>query len=182
MKDELFEELKVKIVNKNIEIALYNARLEAAKMLESDSKVQKYLKLCGVKTVVPKFKEKCDSYYEFASFINKMGFSEKETNGVYVYCGSFIEGPVYDIYGIETARNYAVEVSYDNPEVTYRTYWNIEQPSFIRVPAYSCEQFENEHKIITLPIKDARKEFFDLSIEKGQKEAVKELCKKYRMK
>ncbi|MBQ1812527.1 MAG: hypothetical protein II119_01070 [Bacilli bacterium] len=178
MPGELFEKLKEYLEKKRIAVAVYNANIEAAKMLESSSKVQEYLRLCGVKSVVPKPKE-FNKYSAFAKFIEENDI--KDTNGLIVYCGTYISECYYDVENFKYERRYTRTYRNDS-NATYREYWDIEKKNPITVPIEACEEFESAHKVISLSLEGARGKFLDMSLQIGQEEATKELCKKYRLK
>ncbi|MBQ6282406.1 MAG: hypothetical protein IJK66_02570 [Bacilli bacterium] len=178
MPRELFEKLKEYLEKKRIAVAVYNANIEAAKMLESSSKVQEYLRLCGVKSVVSNPKD-FNKYSAFAKFIEENDI--KDTNGLIVYCGTYIEESYYDVDSFQYEKRYT-RVKKNNPDATCREYWDIEKKNSITIPIEACEEFESTHKVISLSLVEARGKFLDMSLQSGQEEATKELCKKYRLK
>lgn len=177
MPRELFEKLKEYLEKKRIAVAVYNANVEAARMLESSSKVQEYLRLCGVKSIVPELKE-FDKYNAFREFIKENNITD--TNGIFVYCGTYTDEMGHDDYDEISVRH--VRVKRKNKNATCRKYWDVEESYPIFVPIDACEEFETTHKIISLSLEGARGKFLDMSLQSGQEEATKELCKKYRLK
>ena len=181
MPRELFEKLKEYLENERINIAIYNANAEAARMLESSSKVQEYLrllKLCGVTVETPHLRE-FNTKSAFKKFIEENDI--KDTNGLYVYCGTYVEECCYNPENFEHEKKY-IRVKRNNPNASSRCYWDIEQDSPIGIPIEDCEEFEATHKVLSISLDAARGKFLDMSLQSGQEEAVKELYKKYRLK
>lgn len=168
MPRELFEKLKEYLEKKRIEVALYNANIEAAKILESRTVVQEYLRLCGLKSVVPELGS-LDIQREFESFIIENDF--EDTNGLYVFCGAIFDGIFY----------YSRTVL-DYPGVTSGVYQDIEKCYTVGIPIKEVEEFEITHKIISLSLEEARNKFLDIALNGSQEEASKELYKRYRLK
>ena len=178
MPKELFEKLKEYLEKERIDVAVYNANIEAAKMLESLSKVQEYLRLCGVKSAVPKQKD-FNKYSAFAKFIEENDI--KDTNDLIVYCGTYIADGYYDVENLKYERRYT-RIDRNEENATCREYWDIEKKNPIIVPIELCEEFESTHKVISLSLEGARRKFLDMSLQSNQEEATKELYKRYTLK
>lgn len=168
MKEEIFRQFKQELEERKTEIALHNAKIEAARVLENDSKVKKYLELCGVKSAIKSSKLVFDRDGEFFRFIERMNLDD--TNGLYVYCGTF--NSESSVYFLER----------DSENAVCREYRDIEKPSSIKIPIEKCEEFEKNNKVLDTTIYDATEGFLDIALKTSQQEAVNELCKRYRIK
>lgn len=178
MPKELFEKLKEYLEKKRMEVALYNANIEAARMLESRTAVKEYLRLCGRTSIVPPLKE-FDRYNAFAKFVEENDI--KDTNGLIVYCGTYIEESYYDVDSFQYEKRY-IRVKENNPDASCRKYWDIEKKNSITIPIEACAEFESTHRLINLSLDAARGKFLDMASIDGQEVAAKELYKKYRIK
>lgn len=116
------------------------------------------------------------------SVFRMYSYKNDETNGIYVYLGTFILDNLCDMEHGPCDK----KVDRTDPRAEYRIYQDIECIDAIRIPINRCEEFEKTHKIIypnnrygRRTCHNIQKEFIRDLITTSQEEACKKLLKKY---
>ena len=98
----------------------------------------------------------------------------KETNGIYVYIGTYVLSNICDI--IHGPSHY--KVNRDDPKAEYRIYKNLENDEEQEITINKCDVFEKKHKIIFPKCSLTReffyklqRQFFNIAIREGQEAA-----------
>lgn len=161
----------------------YQELIEHIKLLEENMYVIKYLSLCKEKEEL-EFSEKSldkDDSEILESIINKYKRKIKETNGIYVYIGSYYTSIESDIvHGPSACR-----VKKGDEKAEYNIYKDIENEEEIEIMIDKCAEFENNN-IVIFPnthfteeyYYEIQNEFFCDAVNTGQKEAVDKILKK----
>ena len=184
MKEEILERIKMDYEKMKSEKEQYQKVRKRIQELEENELIKEYLGLLSqtesydYERIAGLSKEKM---YDRA-FRNHLT-SIKETNGIYVYLGTFIYSIECDIeHGANDYR-----VNRNNPNADYRLYQDIESYDSIEIPIKKCEDFEKTHQVIfaktypkNLKYYEIQNYFIKTSIEEGQEVACKKLLKKYK--
>lgn len=180
MKNDELEELR-KYYNKLMESD--NRKDEIKKklaQLQSDPKVIEYIDL----------KRELDYFntHDIIPVNNKKiierivdNISVTNTTNIYVYMSTYTT----NYYNSNAKTSDTKEVLYDSEDASYRSYYNIENPSLssIDVPINDCSEFENNN-IVLFPPKDAsffdyykkiRNIYFETAIKNGNEKAVEKV-------
>lgn len=107
-----------------------------------------------------------------------------ETNGIYVYVGSYMPNESFDDLSSEDSENEAsfeVEVDINDPRVTHRRYWNLEGIWAKTIAVDECEEFERTHTVIYADnFSNLQREFIMTAVKESQEEAVSRVLKRYK--
>lgn len=183
MKEELLIILRDELVKQKIKNEQYNKKVKRIRKLQKDAKVKEYMQLTDfsyddLKLIKVTDSEIIDSFYRRHLYKIK----ENETNGLYVYLGTYQNSHEIDIvHGGNDIR-----VNYDSKKADYRIYQDIEQSFSEIIHISKCEQFEKDHTIINPKMYlgkntfyDIQKEFFVRAVKVNQESAKKLVLKKY---
>ncbi|MBQ1813060.1 MAG: hypothetical protein II119_03860 [Bacilli bacterium] len=99
----------------------------------------------------------------------------EDTNGIYVYMGTYREKNNFYEDGPEDIR-----VSYDDESAVYSVYKNIEHDREVLVSVDGRDYFESKVKIVTGNYEMLQKEFISMAVKNGQDYATKRIVKSYR--
>ena len=149
MKEEILERIKMDYHEMKSKKEKYQKIRKRIQELEQNELVKEYLQLLSqtesydYERIVDLSKEKM---YDRA-FRNHLT-SIKETNGIYVYLGSFIYSIECDIE--HGANDYRVKRN--DPNANYWLYQDIERYDSIEIPIKKYEDFEKNHQVIILKI------------------------------
>lgn len=178
MKDSTLELIKSEINNEKAEIARHNKDVDRVNALLESDDVKEYFELVGIEPI--RLQHKVIDEYKIVKRVFERiiwRIDEKDTNGIYVYKGTYMVDNCCDIvHGPSDIR-----VERDYPFATHRDYWDIEQHYAIEVPIKKCDEFERTHDVIYLSSNyhSIRQEFIEEALEHGQEEAVNKIKKKY---
>lgn len=184
MKKELLKEIREEVLNIKKANEERNKKRSRIRELESNESVKEYMRLREIDacTDVKEFTtdEKTlasEIYYRYIHRIDR-----KDTNGIYVYLGTYRESYESDIVHC----NGDIKVGYNNPDAEYRLYQDLEQNSVITVPIKDCEEFEKSNRVIfpkgynlCKKYYEIQKEFFTEAITNSEEEACKLLLRRY---
>lgn len=182
MREEILRKLKDRLKQEKIKNENHNLKVEKIKELENDPKVREYLNLTESKHSSLKPIELTDerivsSFYR--SYLSEI--KENETNGIYVYVGTYSYSKEANIVHDSDER-----VNYSDPNANYRIYFDIEQLCSQNIPISECEQFEKNHIVINPKtyLKEQeyykiQKQFFIKAVMTNQEAAKKLVLGKY---
>ena len=189
MKEEILIKLREDLKKEKERNREYNEIIKRIKELKRNEYVKEYLKLIeevydNLKQIKITDKEIIRSIFE-SRYLNKI--KDNETNGIYVYLGTFKCGDNDIIHYFPDTQVERNDVNAD-----YREYWNLEQKYSKLIPISKSDNFENTHTIINLNNEfhtkrynenkyyEIREEFIDIAVKTNQKNAVKRILKKYK--
>jgi len=151
--------------------------------LEKNPEVKEYLglrdiKLDNSKLIVMRDAKLIDKiYYHYLYKIK-----EEETNGIYVYLGTYRYSDYCDIVHSSSDER----VDDDSPCANYRLYQDIEQYYGVEIPISKSKEFEDTHTIINPKTQwkqrvyyDIQREFFTTAVKTSQESAKKRILRKY---
>ena len=169
---------------KSKKFANYNRKIKIIRELENDVNVQEFLKLTNLQYgSLPLKRVSSESLIESIFYQHLHEIDEKDSNGIYVYLGTYKYTDEIDI----VHSPHDIRVPYDSPVADYRVYQNIEECFSKQIPILRCEQFEKERTILNpkVPITskgfyDIQKDFFIRAIKVNQESAKKMVLRKYR--
>lgn len=183
MKEELLVKIKEDLANEKKRLEEETERNKRIKILMSDRNVIEFLNLTGLKYDVGSTRKKATNdiiesmYYKYLHQIK-----ESETNGIYVYMGTYRYSDEIDIIH----GSYDVRVPYDSIDADYRLYRNIEKTCKEKVLIRNCALFENTNTIINRKVAfddtnfyEIQKDFFIRSIKDSQEAAKRMILRKY---
>ena len=179
MKDSTLLEIKNQILKEKQDIIAYNKTVKRIKRLLEIKQVKEYLELTNTEPEKLDFKEiDEDKIIKRISDRFVWNIKENETNGIFVYRGTFEAGYDYDIVHGPSDRR----VPRDSPFATHRDYWDLEQHYPFEVPIKKCEEFEKSHIVIFTSgnYYRIRQEFITEALKNGQEKAVKTIIKRYK--
>lgn len=180
--DSIIEEYK-KLTEKNKEI---NKKRKRLSKLMQHRLVKEYIKLYNEVNAFDGINAFHKQNYKSAltQSFRRFEYNIKETNGIYVYLGTFKYTDEVDIvHGEHDDR-----VNRDDPKADYSLYRNIENHNLQEdVKIKDRDEFERTHTIICgknqcfpdMEYWKIQEEFYELVIKKGQEVACKEIIKKY---
>ena len=182
MKEDTLNQIKNEVEIAKLNIEKNNTMVRRMKELEKNRYVKEYISLVGL----PKNKQKfiTDTDDEIISqiygrYIHRI--DERDTNGIYVYLGTFRYSSATDVVSLGDDR-----VSYDDDRADYRLYQDLEQFASMVVNITDCKAFEENNTIInpngyfkSREYYKIQKEFFITAVKKGQETARKRILKKY---
>lgn len=99
----------------------------------------------------------------------------EDTNGIYVYMGTYREKNNFYEDGPEDIR-----VSFDDESAVYSVYKNLEHDREVLVSIDGRDYFESKVKIVTGNYELLQKEFIVAAVKNGQDYAAKRIVKSYR--
>lgn len=184
MKEELLTKMKEELEFEKQQLADYNRRIKRIRELQKDVNVQEFLELVNLEyESLPLKRVSRESLIESIFYQHLHEIDEKDTNGIYVYLGTYKYTDEIDIVHLP----HDLRVSYDSPVADYRVYQNIEEWSSKQIPILKCEQFEKEHTILNPKVHitskgfyEIQKDFFIRAIKMNQESAKKMVLRKYR--
>lgn len=155
MEDDILKKIKEEYqlgIQRQIEYKNIQKRL---KELEKEDLVKEYLSLLEIsqsssfnKLLNIKNRDLMDS------IAHRYLYKIKETNGVYVYAGTFCYSNEWDIMHSWSD----IRLNYYDDRAQYRLYQDIEQSDGLVVPISKCCEFEEKNKVVFW--KDLLKELF----------------------
>lgn len=183
MKEELLIKIREELESEKKRQEENNNKNKRIKELLKDEKVKEFLGLTGLNYEIGSTKKKVTDDI-IASIYSKYLYliKESETNGLYVYLGTYKYNDEIDI--VHGGRDY--RVPYDSIKADYRVYQNVELWGSVHVLINKCEEFEKTHRIIN-PMVDAsdktfyqiQKDFFIRAVKDNQESAKKMILRKY---
>ena len=184
MKEELLTKMKEELGFEKQKLADYNRKIKRIRELENDVNVQEFLKLTNLEyESLPLKRVSRENLIESIFYQHLHEIDEKDSNGIYVYLGTYKYTDEIDI----VHSPHDISVHYDSPVADYRVYLNIEEWYSKQIPILRCEQFEKERTILNpkVPITskgfyDIQKDFFIRAIKVNQESAKKMVLRKYR--
>ena len=183
MTEELLTKMKEELEFEKQKLSDYNGKVKRIRELENDVNVQEFLKLTNLEyESLPLKRVSRESLIESIFYQHLHEIDEKDTNGIYVYLGTYKYTDEIDI----VHSPHDIMVPYDSPVADYRVYQNIEEYSYKQIPISKCEQFEKERTILNrkVPITskgfyEIQKDFFIRAIKVNQESAKKMILRKY---
>ena len=178
MKEATLLMIKKEIEKEKEKIRRHNNDAKKVSELLNSEDVKEYFRLVGREPI--RLQHKVIDEYKIVKRVFERiiwRIDEKDTNGIYVYKGTYMVDNCCDIvHGPSDIR-----VERDYPFATHRNYWDIEQAYAIEVPIKKCDEFEKTHDVIYLSSNyhSIRQEFIEEALEHGQEEAVNKIKKKY---
>lgn len=184
MTEELLTKMKEELEIEKQKLVDYNRRINRIRELENDENVQEFLNITNLEyKALPLKRVSSESLIEKIFFSHLHEIDEKDTNGIYVYLGTYKYTDEIDI----VHSPHDIMVPYDSPIADYRVYQNIEEWSSKQISILKCEHFEKEHTILNpkVPVTskgfyDIQKDFFIRAIKVNQETAKKMVLRKYR--
>ncbi len=183
MTEELLKQLRDEVTIKKTNNEKQNTKVQRIKELEDDPNVREYIYLIGLSKFNTLFNYEDDDQI-VSSIYNKYIYliQEDETNGIYVYLGTFRYSDEIDI----VHSSCDIRVKYDDKRADYRLYKNIEQVFAKKININDCKSFERENIILNpnsyykeKEYYNIQKEFFITAVKKGQEAARRRILKKY---
>ncbi len=117
------------------------------------------------------------AYYKYISHID-----EKDTNGIYVYIGSYMPSD-YSYEEIKEGYPFEIEVDYNDSRATIRRYSNLEGIWGYSFSVEDSKEFEKTHTVIFVDdFYKLQTEFIITAIKEGQENAVNKVLRKYNRK
>lgn len=182
MKENTLTQIKNEVEITKLNIEKNNEMVKRIKELEKNRYVREYLSLVGLSNTKQKFITDTDDEIIsqiYDKYIHRI--DERDTNGIYIYLGTFRYSSTADIVSLGDDR-----VSYDDDRADYRLYQDLEQFTSIVVNIKDCKAFEENNTIInpngyfkSREYYKIQKEFFITAVKKGQETARKRILKKY---
>lgn len=183
MKENTLTQIKNEVEITKLNIEKNNTMLKRIKELEKNRYVREYLSLVGLSNTKQKFITDTDDEIIsqiYGKHIHRI--DERDTNGIYVYLGTFRYSDEIDI----VHSSCDIRVKYDDKRADYRLYKNIEQVFAKKININDCKSFERENIILNpnsyykeKEYYNIQKEFFITAVKKGQEAARKRILKKY---
>lgn len=171
MLEETLEKMRTISKIKKDKLEEYNTLKIKFEKLKENPIVKEYLETNKKLKEIPKDIKINFSYMQYLWEID-----EKDTNGIYVYLGSYKE---------VNNETYKADYYFDNAQ--YRKYQNIEQKMEIEIPVSDSRVFEETHNVIFPNSKHRihefnmiRSDFFEDAVENGQEHAKELILSKYR--
>lgn len=179
MKEEVLQEIKKELLLKKEEVELFNKTSKRIFELQQDPAVREYESLIKSISGFPRILSFDETnvlrgiYNRFSNTVN-----ENESNGIYVYLGSYYKANDSKIGDI---------VDYNSPNVTHREYQDIERINSIFVSVDKSGDFESKNTVIKPMTFSKRQEFYKIqddflveSVNHGQEYAKRYILSKYR--
>ena len=178
MKEEILNRIKINYNNQLERQNKYKEMLDRKKELEKEPLVIEYL------SILENMDDKILSFTE-NQMLDNVVYKElrniEETNGIYVYLGTYSYSNEIDIvHGSHDNR-----VNYNDEKADYRVYRDLESRYGFELKIVECEKFERENNVI-FPKRylteqyfcELQLEFFRDCIEDGQEKAVSRVMRK----
>lgn len=182
MKEDTLTQIKNEVEITKLNIEKNNEMVKKIKELEKNRYVREYLSLVGLSNTKQKFITDTDDEIIsqiYDKYIHRI--DERDTNGIYIYLGTFRYSSTADIVSLGDDR-----VSYDDDRADYRLYQDLEQLASLVVNIKDCKAFEENNTIInpngyfkSREYYKIQKEFFITAVKKGQETARRRILKKY---
>ena len=182
MKEDTLTQIKNEVEITKLNIEKNNEMVKKIKELEKNRYVRDYLSLVGLSNTKQKFITDTDDEIIsqiYDKYIHRI--DERDTNGIYIYLGTFRYSSTADIVSLGDDR-----VSYDDDRADYRLYQDLEQLASLVVNIKDCKVFEENNTIInpngyfkSREYYKIQKEFFITAVKKGQETARRRILKKY---
>lgn len=183
MKEELLIKIKEDLEKEKKKLGEEIEKNKRIKELMNEKNIKEFLDLTGLKYEVGSTKRKATNdiiesmYYKYLYQIG-----EDETNGLYVYMGTYRYTDEIDI----VHGSHDIRVLYDSIDADYRLYRNIEKTSSEQVLIKYCDEFENANIIINPKVAfnekmfyEIQKEFFIRAIKDSQESAKRMVLRQY---
>lgn len=183
MKEELLVKIREELEKEKKKQEENNNKSKRIKELLKDEKVKEFLELTCITYEIGRTKKMLTDDI-IASIYSKYLYliKENETNGLYVYLGTYKYSDEIDI--VHGGRDY--RVAYDSLDADYRVYQNLELWSSNHVLINKCDEFERTHTIINSRIAfndktfyQIQRDFFIRAIKVDQESAKKMVLRKY---
>jgi len=114
-----------------------------------------------------------DTYQKHISEIE-----EEDTNHIYVYIATYKPNHV-SIEEFEEGAPLNIEVNYDDPEATHRSYWDLEGIWSQSIPIEECQEFEKTHTVLFVDdYYQLQQEFITIAIKENQQKAINKVLKR----
>lgn len=183
MKEDTLTQIKNEVEITKLNIEKNNTMVKRIKKLEKNRYVREYLSLVGLSNTKQKFITDTDDEIIsqiYGKHIHRI--DERDTNGIYVYLGTFRYSDEIDI----VHSSCDIRVKYDDDRADYRLYQDLEQLASLVVNIKDCKAFEENNTIInpngyfkSREYYKIQKEFFITAVKKGQETARRRILKKY---
>jgi len=183
MREELLIKIREDLENEKKRLKEYNDKVKRIKELMKDESVKEFLDLTCIDYKIGNTKKMVTNDIIasiYSSYVYRI--RENETNGLYVYLGTYRYNDEIDI----VHGSYDKRVSYDSIDANYRLYRNIEKSSSEQILINRCDEFERTHTIINPKIAFSNKAFYEIqrdffirAIKDNQKSATKMILRKY---
>ena len=180
MTDEVLNKIRKDALEKRKETDEFNRKVTRILELQEIPIVKEYASLLNSIIGNPRFISLSEmDIYDLAYRQHSSEILSEDTNGLYVYMGTFMYNP--------KTGGYEIRVQEDDPKADYRKYWDIELGTVTCVSVSDSEEFEMKHSIIRTSelnemniFRQIQNEFIKNAIEKDQETAVKLIMKKYK--
>ena len=124
MKEELLTKMREELEIEKQKLANYNRKIKRIRELENDVNVQEFLKLTNLQYgSLPLKRVSSESLIESIFYQHLHEMDEKDSNGIYVYLGTYKYTDEIDI----VHSPHDIRVPYDSTVSDYRVYQNIEE-------------------------------------------------------
>jgi len=105
---------------------------------------------------------------------------EKDTNGIYIYIGTFMPSGVSE-EEFEEGFPLDTQVDMNDPRATHRIYWNLEGIWSKSINIEDCEEFEKSHIVLYVDnFYNVENEFIITAVKESQEQAISKILKKYK--
>lgn len=135
MKEDTLTQIKNEVEITKLNIEKNNEMVKKIKELEKNRYVREYLSLVGLSNTKQKFITDTDDEIIsqiYDKYIHRI--DERDTNGIYIYLGTFRYSSTADIVSLGDDR-----VSYDDDRADYRLYQDLEQLASLVVNIKDCK-------------------------------------------
>ena len=171
MREDLLNQLKYEFQKEREIIQKHNQRIDRIKQLKDEPLIQEYLELSKEVVDETKIDTTEEEIIEKLYRHNLYRIHSSDTNGIYIYFGTF--------------DNHDQKVDYDSSSAVYRKYKNIELSYIQECPIEESKIFEKKNNIL-FPKNEKeeyfkiQKEFFKEAIQVGQPQAKTLILEKYK--
>lgn len=178
MTEDLLKIIRDETLKEINEMDKYNEYADRRNELANLEEINKMLGLPYTRDMyLPRKTEKgiiLSIYKKYAPLIN-----EKDTNGIYVYAGTYRPSDFTD-EEIEEWAPLEVLTDYNDPRATNRRYYNLEGIWSEEIRIDECNEFERTHTVIYVDdFDDLQSEFIMTAVKENQEKAVCRILKKY---
>lgn len=183
MKEELLKIIRDESKKEIINLKSYNAYVRFRNKLAIEEGAKELLGLPHNRNLELVEKKESDVimhvYKKYLSYIE-----EKDTNGIYVYMGSYMPTDTSDYVSYVDATDEApfeMEVDINDPRATHRRYWNLEGVWAKSIAIEDCDEFERTHTVIYVNnFYGLQREFIMMAVNESQEVAVSKILKRYK--
>lgn len=176
MKSEILLKIKEEVDKKLSTLDSDNAYAIRREEVEYEEDVKKILGLPYNNSIGPVVKSEEDVIMEiYKKYANQI--DDVDTHGIYIYDSSYVSLDL-TLKMFEEGYPLQAEVSYDDPRVTHRYYYNLEGLFVESVNIDDIEEFERQNIVIYgVDYSKIQREFICDCVRFGQAEAVSKVLK-----